>query len=156
MKPVKLFLSSLLAAALLLLALPGTASADTVCTSVDVCPGQTVQTPLGPVTVTADPTNAVTVRFIPTDPIRIIGIPSDPIIPGNPVVPGNPVRLFRTTVDTTGGAVTITTVQRPQLPGLGAPLNLAIVSIHPPSPCRETVSGTTVVFTPLIPPGPPA
>jgi hypothetical protein len=39
--------------------------------------------------------------------------------------------------------------QLPQLRGLGAPLDLAFVSIHPPSPCRVTVSGTTVVFTPL-------
>jgi hypothetical protein len=34
--------------------------------------------------------------------------------------------------------------------------DLAIVSIHPPSPCRVSISGTTVVFTPIIPPGPPA
>jgi hypothetical protein len=33
---------------------------------------------------------------------------------------------------------------------------LAIVSIHPPSPCRVRTSGTTVTFTPIIPPRPPA
>ena len=33
--------------------------------------------------------------------------------------------------------------------------DLAIVSIHPPNPCRVKTTGTTVVFTPIIPPGPP-
>ena len=32
---------------------------------------------------------------------------------------------------------------------------LAIVSIHPPGPCRVRTSGTAVVFTPVFPPGPP-
>ncbi len=40
--------------------------------------------------------------------------------------------------------------------GLFARPNLAIISIHPPGPCRVATSGTTVVFTPIIPPGPPA
>jgi hypothetical protein len=41
-------------------------------------------------------------------------------------------------------------VNRFALPGL------AIVSIHPPGPCRVRTSGTAVVFTPVIPPGPPS
>ena len=34
--------------------------------------------------------------------------------------------------------------------------DLAVVSIHPPGPCRVQTAGTTVVFTPVAPPGLPA
>jgi hypothetical protein len=147
MKPIKLFASSLLAAVLLVLGRAGPApAADTICT-VDVCPPvQAVHTPLGQVAITADLTNVTTVRFAVGQPTLILASPEYPIIPGNPI------RVFSATVDTTGGAVTITTVQ---LHGLGTPLQLAIVSIHPPNPCRPTVTGTTAVFTPIIPSGPP-
>ena len=40
--------------------------------------------------------------------------------------------------------------------GMAMP-NLAIISIHPPGPCRVSTTGSTVTFTPIqIPPGPPA
>jgi hypothetical protein len=54
----------------------------------------------------------------------------------------------------TRGAVNIDTFLAP----IGAEnwFALAIVSIHPPSLCRVRTSGTTVVFTPIMPPGPPA
>jgi hypothetical protein len=44
-------------------------------------------------------------------------------------------------VVTTGGTVFIDTVRR-------GPVHLAIISIHPPSPCRAITRGNTVVFTP--------
>jgi hypothetical protein len=134
------------------------ASADT-CGDVCVAPG-TVQTPLGLATVTASVANVVTVHLDPSAPNTLVfgipfSIPSGPsctIPPGPPCIPG----YTRTTIETTGGLVVIDEFQIPPgPPGRFALPNLAIISIHPPSPCRAHTSGTTVVFTPIIPPGPP-
>ena len=128
------------------------ASAQTVCDpGGDVCvvSPDVVQTPLGPVTVTVSTGNVVTVELAPTGPRTLVfGVPFS-IPPGPPALPG----YARTSIDTAGGLVTIDTVVLPQ--SRFALPNLAIISIHPPSPCRARTNGTTVVFTPIIPPGPP-
>jgi hypothetical protein len=130
------------------------ALAAVVCnTDSDVCVvvPDTVQTPLGLVTVTADSANVVTVHLDATSPTFVFGVPfSYP--PGPPVLPG----YTRTTIDTTGGLVTIDTIQMPPGPPTRIAIrNIAIISIHPPSPCRARTTGSTVVFTPRYPPGPP-
>jgi hypothetical protein len=110
------------------------------------------QTPVGPVTITVSAANAVTVQLTPTAPSTlVIGIPFA-FPPGPPTLPG----YARTSITTAGGVVDIDTFVAP--PGAANRLalpNLAVVSIHPPGPCRVRTSGTTVVFTPVIPPGPP-
>jgi hypothetical protein len=128
------------------------ASAATICDpGADFCVvSDTVQTPLGPATVTVTAGNVVTVQLTPTSPSTVVfGIPFA-IPPGPPGLPG----YSRTSVATAGGVVNIDTylpvTSRFALPGV------AVVSIHPPGPCRVSTSGTTVVFTPIIPPGPPA
>lgn len=128
------------------------ASAATVCApGADTCViTDTVQTPLGPVTITVSAANVVTVQLTPTAPrTLVIGIPVA-IPPGPPGLPG----YARTSITTAGGVVNIDTFLVPlrQATWFG----LAVVSIHPPGPCRVQTSGTTVVFTPIIPPGPPA
>jgi hypothetical protein len=152
--------ASFLLAASLAAAVPAltasSASAASVCdpgTDVCVIVPDTVQTPLGPVTVTVSPANVVTVQLTPAAPgTLVIGIPFA-IPPGPPALPG----YARAAVTTAGGVVSIDTFTAPPGPlsQLGPP-GLAIVSIHPPSPCSVRTSGTTVVFTPIIPPGPPA
>ncbi len=132
------------------------ASAASACdpgTDVCVVVPDTVQTPLGLVTVAVSPANVVTVHLTPAAPgTLVLGIPFA-IPPGPPGLPG----YARTAITTAGGVVAIDTFTAPPGPlsQLGPP-GLAIVSIHPPSPCRVRTSGTTVVFTPIIPPGPPA
>lgn len=119
----------------------------------DTCVAQqTAQTPLGPVTVVTSPGNVVTVQLAPTAPGTLaFGIPFA-IPPGPPVLPG----YARTSITTSCGLVNIDTFQLPPAPPnrLALP-SLMIVSIHPPSPCRVRTSETTVVFTPIFPPGPP-
>ena len=132
------------------------ASAASVCdpgTDICVVVPDTVQTPLGPVTVTVSAENVVTVQLTPTAPNTVVfGIPFA-IPPGPPGLPG----YTRTSITTTGGVVNIDTfLVPPGPPGRFALPNLAIVSIHPPGPCRVSANGTTVVFTPIIPPGPSA
>jgi hypothetical protein len=138
------------------------AAAVTICdSSGDVCVVSldTVQTPVGVVTVTTSPTHIVTVHL---DPISsgtwVIGIPF--AIPPGPPVSGCPGGCTRRSVDTTSGLVTIDTITPPQGPSNRASLpSVAIISIHPPSPCRVRTVGTTITFTPVtpgIPPGPPA
>ena len=130
------------------------ASAASVCApGTDACAiTNTVQTPLGPVTIAVSAANAVTVQLTPTAPSTlVIGIPFA-FPPGPPSLPG----YARTSITTAGGVVNIDTFLAP--PGAAnrfALPDLAVVSIHPPSPCRVRTSGTTVVFTPVIPPGPP-
>jgi hypothetical protein len=128
-------------------------SAATVCTG-DVCViyPDAVQTPLGLVTVTANAGNVVTVHLDPTTPnTLVIGVPFS-IPPGPPCQPD----YCRTTIDTSGGLVTIDTFQFPPGPPTRLALpNLAIISIHPPGPCRVRTIGNTGTFTPIFPPGPP-
>ncbi len=113
----------------------------------------TVQTPLGVVSVSVGDGNIVTVRLDPTtSTTRVLGVPFS-----YPQVAGCPGGCSRTSIDTSGGLVTIDTFQFPPGPPTRAALpSLAVISIHPPSPCRVRTTGTTVVFTPIIPPGPPA
>lgn len=135
---------------------PSPASAAFACDpGSDTCVvGQyTAQTPLGLVTVTVSAGSVVTVQLIPTDPSTLVfGIPVA-VPPGPPGLPG----YARTSITTAAGVVNIDTyLIPPGPPGRFALPSLAIVSFHPPSPCRVQTSGTTVVFTPIIPPGPPA
>lgn len=122
------------------------AGADTICTA-DVCfVNQSVSTPAGPVTVSADANNVVTVHLTPTNPNTIvIGVPVQ-IPPGPPTLPG----YTRTSVTTVAGTVNIDTFFFPPGP-LFVPNFPAIVmiSIHPPGPCRVFTVGTTVTFTPI-------
>jgi hypothetical protein len=72
--------------------------------------------------------------------------------PGPPIIPN----LARASVTTSAGVIDIDTITiAPGPPGRFTLPNLVVISIHPPSPCRAKVTGTTVVFTPVIPPGPP-
>lgn len=111
-----------------------------------------VQTPLGLVSVTADAGNVVTVHLDPSAPNTLVfGVPFQ-LPPGPPFLPG----YARTTIATSGGLVIIDTFQLPPGPPLRFAFpNLVIISIHPPNPCRVRTSGTTVTFTPIFPPGPP-
>jgi hypothetical protein len=157
-RPGRRVASLLLAAGLTLSAMTvfaaSPASAASVCDpGTDICAiTDTVQTPLGPVTIAVSAANVVTVQLTPTAPSTlVIGIPFA-IPPGPPALPG----YARTSITTAGGMVNIDTFLTP--PGAAswfALPNLAIVSIHPPGPCRVQTSGTTVVFTPISPPGPP-
>ena len=130
------------------------ASAASVCApGADVCViTDVVQTPLGPVTIAVSAANVVTVHLTPTAPTAlVIGIPFA-FPPGPPTLPG----YARTSIATAGGVVNLDTFLAPPGAANGFALpSLAIVSIHPPGPCRVVSSGTTVVFTPVIPPGPP-
>jgi hypothetical protein len=130
------------------------ASAASVCDpGTDSCAiTDSVNTALGPVTVAVTAACVVTVQLAPTAPRTLaIGIPFA-IPPGPPGLPG----YARTSIATAGGVVNIDTFLAP--PGTAnrfALPDLAVVSIHPPGPCRVQTSGTTVVFTPVLPPGPP-
>lgn len=111
-----------------------------------------VQTPLGLVSVSVSATNTVTVQLDPLSAnTLVIGVPF--AVPAW-IFAGCAADHARTTVDTAGGLVTIDTVLIPPgppcLPGpanLSLP-NLAVISIHPPGPCRVSTVGATVVFTP--------
>ena len=133
------------------------ASAGTVCDPAgDVCvvTPDTVQTPLGLVTVNVSATNVVTVHLDPTVRTLVIGVPFT--LPSGVLVSGCPGGCGRTTISTAGGLVTVDTFQMPPGPPSRPVLpSLAIISIHPPNPCRVSTSGTTVTFTPIQdPPGP--
>jgi hypothetical protein len=131
------------------------ASATTTCTG-DVCViDNTVDTPLGPVTVTVSSANVVTVYLAATTPTVVIGVPfTFPEIP----VAGCPGGCTRTTINTAVGVVNIDTISFPPgPPGHIARPSLAIISYLPPGPpCRVRTLGTTVTFTPIYPPGPPS
>lgn len=128
------------------------ASADVICGDTCVVDGGTVDTPLGQVTVSVTAANVVTVTLSPTAAhVVLTGVPVA-IPPGPPTRPG----YSRASITTSGGVVNIDTVLIPPgPPDAPARPDLAIVSIHPPSPCRVNTSGFTVTFTPIIPPGPP-
>jgi hypothetical protein len=131
------------------------AQAATTCTG-DICVvDNSVDTPLGPVTVTVSSANVVTVTLTPITRTVVFGIPFT-FPPGPPTRPG----YNRTTIDTAGGIINIDEFLTPPGPPnrLAMP-SLALISIHPPSPCRAQTTGSTVTFTPVtkvIPPGPPA
>jgi hypothetical protein len=155
-RPGRRVASLLLAAGLTLSAMTvfaaSPASAASVCDpGTDICAiTDTVQTPLGPVTIAVSAASVVTVQLSPAAPRTLVfGIPFA-IPPGPPGLPG----YARTSITTAGGVVNIDTFLAP--PGVASWFALAIISIHPPGPCRVGTSGTTVVFTPIIPPGPPA
>ena len=159
-KPPSLRIASLLLSLGLsagaVVAFAGPATAASACDpGSDICVvvPDTVQTPLGPVTVAVSAGNVVTVQLTPTAPSTVVaGIPLA-FPPGPPTLPG----YTRTSITTAGGVVNIDTfLIPPGPPGRFALPSLAIVSIHPPGPCRVRTNGTTVVFTPIIPPGPPA
>lgn len=118
-----------------------TCNQDTgVCTDESV-----VDTPIGPVDVSVSESQVVTVHLTPTYPHTVVkGVARSH--PPSPIKSG----FVRTSVVTTGGTIDIDTRHRSKA-------NIAIISIHPPSPCRATTTGSTVVFTPrsLFPPGPP-
>ena len=136
------------------------AMASTVCTG-DVCIvyPDAIQTPLGLVTVSATDSNVVTVHLAATTRTVVFGVsfavpPGPPcrlggsveVPPGPPCLPG----YTRTTIETSGGAVIIDTFQLPPGPPSRIALpSLAIISIHPPGPCKVSTSGSTVVFTPI-------
>jgi hypothetical protein len=131
------------------------AGAASVCDpGADVCSvtPATVQTPLGPVTVAVSDAGVVTVQLTPTAPDTLVaGIPVA-YPPGPPILPG----YARTSITTSCTTVNIDTFQASGASaGRFALPNLAIISIHPPGPCRVSINGTTVVFTPILPPGPP-
>lgn len=120
------------------------AHAATVCTGDYCVVVNTLQTPLGVATISASATHVVTVQFAPTVANTwVFGIPFS-------IPPGPPNFFTRTSIATSGGLVSIDTFMIPPgPPGFAAFPNLAIISIHPPSPCRVLTSGTTVVFTPI-------
>ena len=124
------------------------ASADSVCApGSDTCViSNAVQTPLGPVTIAVSAANVVIVQLTPAAPgTLVIGIPFA-IPPGPPALPG----YARTSITTAGGVVNIDTFHAPPAAANWFALpDLAIVSIHPPGPCRVLTSGTAVVFTPV-------
>ena len=128
----------------------GPAYAATVCTG-DLCvvTPDTVQTPLGVVTVSVSDANVVTVQLTPgSTNTLVVGLPFT--IPATAFLPGCPGGCTRTTIDTAGGLVTIDTFQVPPGPPARFALpNLAVISIHPPGPCRVSTHGTTVTFTPI-------
>ena len=121
--------------------------------AVDVVPCQdclppSITTPLGTADVTVSATNVVTVVFTPTDPVHtyVAGVPfSYP--PGPPTFP-----VTRNSLVTAGGTVNIDTISLPPGPPVRSFTSLVVVSIHPPSPCRLTLTrnatSTVVVFTP--------
>jgi hypothetical protein len=126
----------------------GSVSAAVVCQD---CQNPSITTPLGNATVTVSPTNVVTVDFAATDP-------SHTFVAALPFAypPGPPSRGFvRNSLVTAGGTVNIDTVSLPPGPpnfGFTRFTSLVIVSIHPPGPCRMTLTRTTtdtlVIFTP--------
>jgi hypothetical protein len=123
------------------------ANADVVCSG-DICviTPDTAQTPVGPVTVTVSATHVVSVRLAPSQPNTLVfGIPFS-IPPGPPGLPG----YSRTSLQTSGGLVDIDTVSSPPGPPTRLTLpSLAIISIHPPGPCRVSTRGNLVIFTPM-------
>jgi hypothetical protein len=133
-------------------------SAATVCNpGGDACViyPDSVQTPLGVVTVSVSAADVVTVHLAPAAPnTLVLGVavsfpPGPPCMlpPGPPCIPG----YARTTIETAGGLVVIDTLQSPVGPTSRFALpNLAVISIHPPNPCRAHTVGTTVVFTPIV------
>ena len=126
-----------------------TASAATVCNG-DMCVvvPDTLQTSLGLASITVSATNVVTVQFVPTTANTLVmGVPFSIPSGAKCSVPPGPPCFVEISLETSGGLVSIDTLQIP--PGRFALPNLIIISLHPPGPCRVRTSGTTVVFTPI-------
>ena len=147
-----LLVAGLTVSAMTALAAPPAHAASVCAPGADICViTDAVQTPLGPVTIAVGAGDVVTVQLTPIAPSTlVIGIPFA-IPPGPPGLPG----YARTSITTAGGVVNIDTFLAPTGAASSfAPPDLAIVSIHPPGPCRVLTRGTVVVFTPIFPPGP--
>lgn len=130
----------------------GPAAAGTDCSpGGDVCTiePETIQTPVGPAAVTVTPSDVVTVHLDPYATNTLI-LGTAFTLPADILMPFCPGECTRTSIPTPGGLISIDTLVFPPGPPTSpAPPNLAIVSIHPPSPCRSHTTGTTVVFTPI-------
>jgi hypothetical protein len=139
---------SLIVAAVLtavpMIGLAAPARADAVCSD---CVNPGVTTPAGVVTVTTTPDNVVTVHLEPTMANTFVLGLSIQYPPGPPILPG----YLRTTIATaSAGTVSVDTIVYPPGPPIRANLpNIAIITIHPPSPCRAHTIGSTVTFTPI-------
>jgi hypothetical protein len=127
---------------------PAIASADPCSVSTDQCQvNNTVQTPAGLVSVTVGPGHVVTVRLTPVKPNTLVrGYAGDV-----PAPPPNRLGYSRATFDTGGAGIVVidTVVSPPGSPTRVSVPNVALISIHPPSPCRAQTAGNTVVFTPI-------
>jgi hypothetical protein len=137
-----------LATALLIGVAAPAAHADTVCTG-DVCvvePG--VYTPAGMVTVSVSPTNVVSVHLTPLAANTFVFGVAFEVPPGPPGLPG----YTRTSITTASAGTVIidTLVLPPGASNVPSPPTFAIISIHPPGPCRVRTVGTTVTFTPIV------
>ena len=140
--------ASLAAAAMLMGEAASPAFADT-CTGDNCVIDSTVQTPAGLITVSTSPGNVVAVHLTPVNPKTIvIGLPFT--LPAGALVSGCPGGCTRTTIETTGGLVTIDTILIPPGPP-GSPSfpTIVVIQTHPPGPCRARTAGTTVTFTPI-------
>lgn len=131
------------------------ATAATVCDpGGDTCVvvPDTIQTPLGLVTVTITATNGAIVHLSPTAPTLVFGVPFA-VPPGPPGIPG----YQRSSLQTAAGVINIDMILIPPgPPGRASLPNIAVISMVPPGPpCRATTTGTTVIFTPILPPAPP-
>jgi hypothetical protein len=126
----------------------GTVAADVVCSD---CQNPSITTPLGAATVVVSSANVVTVDFVANDPSHTLVAALPFAFP-----PGPPGRGFvRNSLVTAGGTVNIDSVSMPPGPptfGSTRFTGLVIISIHPPGPCRMTVTrtgtDTIVVFSP--------
>ena len=153
MRPMRVLAAFAFSAAL---ALPGgvllanAAAADT-CSGDPACSGTTLTTPAGPVTIRVNATGVATIVLTPISRTLVYGVPFP--LPEPPIAgcPGGCTRYARSSIDTAAGFIVIDTiVYAPGSPGFFfTPPNLALVSIHPPSPCRATTVGNTVTFTPI-------
>ncbi len=139
----------------------GTVAADVVCSD---CQNPSITTPLGAATIAVSSANVVTVDFVASDPSHTFvaalpfAFPPGPpcrLAGGGVAIPPGPPCFVRNSLVTAGGTVNIDTVSIPPGPpgfGFRSFTSLVIVSIHPPGPCRMTVTRTAtdtiVVFTP--------
>lgn len=135
--------AAVLLAAFTVLGTATPASAATTCSG--NCPvGIIVTTPVGTATVTVTAANVVTVALAPTARTLVFGVPfSYP-----PVLCAQ--FCTRTTIPTAGGAINIDSVVYPPGPPTRFAFpNVAVISIHPPNPCRAQTIGANVTFTPI-------
>jgi hypothetical protein len=136
----------------------GSVSADVVCSD---CQNPSITTPLGAATVAVSSANVVTVEFVAINPSHTLvvalpfAVPPGPpcrLTGGGVSVPPGPPCFVRNSLVTAGGTVNVDTVSIPAGPSGFTFTSLVVISIHPPSPCRMTVTrtatDTVVIFTP--------